>query len=79
MKNTYSVARTLAQPTYWTPKELHDLGQPIPRVVNEWWIVLALRDQAAAAKAGEFLPFDDVALQRRAAAVIKRLLDRRVR
>ena len=79
MKNSYSVARTLAKPTYRTPKELRDLGQPIPRVVNEWWIVLALRAQAAAAARGNFLPFDDVALQRRAATVIERLLERRVR
>jgi hypothetical protein len=82
VKAKYSVARTLAKPTYRTPKNIHELGQPIPRVVNEWWIVLALRAQASAAARGNFLPFDDVALQRRAAIVIERLferlLDRRV-
>jgi len=75
VKRSYSVARTLAKPTYRTPEPT----QPIPRVVNEWWIVLALRAQAAAAARSGALPFDDVALQRRAATVIERLLERRVR
>ena len=51
-------------PTKPTP---HDYGKPVPRVVNAQWLVLALLEQAAATRAGNFLPWEPAPLLRRAA------------
>jgi hypothetical protein len=71
MAKSKSVLATV-QPKYRLPT-FDEMTAPVPRVVNEAWLVLALRANAAASKAGGWLPWDDVELLHRAAVTIERL------
>jgi hypothetical protein len=62
-----------SQLTYRTPTD-DEMTADLPRLVNDRWLILALRDQARAVRAGTWLPWQDAQLLTRAANRIEQLL-----
>jgi hypothetical protein len=63
------------QPAYHTPPPEEHTAR-VPRLVNLRWLMLALRENARAARAGGSLPWNDIDLYTRTATQIEQLIVR---
>lgn len=61
-----------SSPAYRTPT-FDEMTAAVPNLVNDRWLVLALRDQVRASRKGAFLPWNGAQLLARAATRIERL------